>query len=60
MAYTDLSDEDKIEQSINFVAMGQPIPYELSEWLREVGLYDMIVLPASNEDANEREDLYTC
>jgi len=44
--YENLSDEDKLEEAIKFVAMGQPIPEQLAEFLREAGLYDVIVDPA--------------
>ena len=45
MAYTDMSEEDKIEQAINFVAIDQPIPPALVEFLKSVGLYELIVSP---------------
>ena len=45
MAYDDLSDEDKIEQAIKFVAYDQPLPATLVAFLKEVGLYDLIVSP---------------
>ena len=45
MAYNDLSDEDKIEQAIKFVAIDQPLPASLTAFLKEVGLYDLIVSP---------------
>ena len=45
MAYIDMSDEDKIEQAIKFVAIDQPIPPVLVEFLQSVGLYDLIVSP---------------
>ncbi|WVH05408.1 hypothetical protein ZHAWSFBX_CDS_0049 [Agrobacterium phage Alfirin] len=45
MAYKTLSDEDKIELSIQFVASQQPLPEELAEWLRDNGLYDLITKP---------------
>ncbi len=50
MAYTDMSDEDKIEQAINFVAIDQPIPPALVEFLQSVGLYELIVSPGKVED----------
>lgn len=45
MTYRDLSDEDKIELAIEFVAVEQPLPQELVKFLREQGLYDLIVTP---------------
>lgn len=45
MAYNDMSDEDKIEQAIKFVAIDQPLPPSLVEFLKGVGLYDLIVNP---------------
>ena len=45
MAYEDLSDEDKIEQAIKFVAIDQPLPETLTAFLKGVGLYDLIVSP---------------
>lgn len=45
MAYTDLSDEDKVRTAINFVAEGHPLPKELREFLESEGLYDAIVYP---------------
>ena len=44
--YDDLSDEDKLEEAIKFVALGQPLPEVLAEFLRRTGLYDLIVDPA--------------
>ena len=43
--YTELSDEDKIEQSIRFIAVGQPLPEHLKNFLVNAGLYDMLVKP---------------
>lgn len=43
MAYKDMSDELKIEQSIKFIAEGQPLPTVLEVFLREAGLYDILV-----------------
>jgi hypothetical protein len=42
--YTDLTDEAKIELAIEFVATDQPLPIPLKDWLRENGLYDLIVI----------------
>lgn len=54
MAYEELSDEDKIKQSIDFVAIGQPLPEVYITFLREMDLYDLIVNPR-NSDANAIE-----
>lgn len=54
MAYTDLSDEDKIEQAIEFVAHDQPLPVALIEFLVAVGLYELIVNPGSAGNADAR------
>lgn len=45
MAYTDLSDEGKLNTAIKFVATGQPLPKTLLEFLREADLYELIVSP---------------
>ena len=50
MAYADLSDEDKLRQAIDFVAVGQPLPKTLIEFLREADLYELIVNPGTVED----------
>lgn len=52
MAYQDLSDEDKIKQAIEFVAIDQTIPTALAAWLIEVGLYDLIVGPGKEVYGN--------
>jgi hypothetical protein len=43
--YTELSDEDKLETAINFVAVGQSLPEPLVEFLKSAGLYEAITLP---------------
>lgn len=48
MDYQDLSDEAKISLAIEFVAIGQPIPEILADWLKENGLYDLITKPGFN------------
>jgi hypothetical protein len=48
--YDDLSDEDKLEEAIRFVALNQPIPEVLAEFLRKTGLYDLIVDPSGGID----------
>lgn len=50
MAYSDLSDEDKIEQAIKFVAVGTPLPVVLADFLKEINLYDLIVTPGVVQD----------
>lgn len=45
MSYKDLSDDDKIMTAIEFVAIGKPLPTELAEWLKDNGLYDLILKP---------------
>jgi len=52
MAYTDLSDEDKLRKAIDFVAIGQPLPSTLTQFLREADLYELIVNPGTVEDLN--------
>lgn len=42
MSYSDLSDEDKLEEAIKFVAVGQPLPETLDTFLREAGLHAAI------------------
>lgn len=45
MSYTELSEEDKLEEAIKFVALGQPLPETLDTFLREAGLYEAIMHP---------------
>ncbi|QWY83424.1 hypothetical protein [Rhizobium phage RHph_X3_9] len=45
-AYRDLSDEDKLEEAIRFVARGVDLPTELAHFLCEQGLYEAIVSPS--------------
>lgn len=40
-----MSDEDKIEEAIRCVAVGISIPDPIKEFLREQGIYDLIVSP---------------
>ena len=53
MAYQELSDEDKIEQAIKFVALGQPLPLVLETFLKEAGLYDVIVYPFKGDNDDD-------
>lgn len=46
LSYTDLSDEDKLEEAIKFVARDQPLPETLDTFLREAGLYEAITQPS--------------
>lgn len=50
MTYRDLSDEDKIELAIQFVAIEQPLPEELKQFLWDTGLYDLIVTPGGTDE----------
>lgn len=50
MTYDDLSDEDKIRQSIEFVAIGHAIPKSLADFLKEINLYELIVNPGEVVD----------
>lgn len=43
--YTDLSDEDKLELAIKFVAQGQPMPEPIEQFLRDNQLYELIISP---------------
>jgi hypothetical protein len=45
MSYMELSDEDKIELSIKFVASNQPLPPVLEQWLKDANVYDLITKP---------------
>lgn len=54
MSYLDLSDEDKLEQAINFVAIGQPLPDALETFLKDSGLYDTIVNPGNTNELTSR------
>jgi hypothetical protein len=45
LGYEALTDEEKIEEAIRFVAAGQPMPKVLEDFLRSVDLYDSIVNP---------------
>lgn len=47
MSYAELSDEDKLDEAIKFVAVGQPLPETLEVFLQEVGLYEAITCPRS-------------
>lgn len=44
-AYDNLSDEDKLELAIQFVARGSAMPEALTSFLHEQGLFDVIVNP---------------
>ncbi len=59
MAYEDLSEEDKIEQAIKFVAIDQPLPVHLVAFLKEVGLYDLIVSPGKEAYGKDAGGQYT-
>ena len=48
MTYRDLSDEDKIELAIQFVAIEQPLPEELVKFLQDNKMFDMIVNPGGH------------
>lgn len=45
MGYNELSDEDKLAQAIRFVAVGQPLPKALEEFLVREGLLEAITKP---------------
>lgn len=49
MSYTNLSDEDKVELAIKFVAHSQPLPDPLKEFLVGAGLYEQITNPGTIE-----------
>lgn len=49
MSYLNLSDEDKVELAIKFVAHNQPLPEPLKEFLVGAGLYDQIINPGTLE-----------
>ena len=51
MSYRDLSDEDKLEQAIAFVALGHPLPHELAEFLRTENLYEVVTQPEGTVNA---------
>jgi hypothetical protein len=48
VGYNDLDDEQKIEESIKFVATGTDLPDELKDFLVENNLYDLIVQPVES------------
>ena len=48
--YEDLSDEDKVLVAIEFVARGQHIPAALTDFLKEEGLYELIMNPQEHYD----------
>lgn len=52
MGYNNLSDEDKLTEAINFVALGQPLPDALVEFLHEAGLYDCVVRSSEEQCQN--------
>lgn len=45
MSHADLADEAKLEQAIRFVAVGQPLPKVLEDFLKAANLYELIVNP---------------
>jgi hypothetical protein len=45
LSYSDLTDEHKLEEAINFVAAGQPLPPALIAFLQEANLYDLVIFP---------------
>lgn len=45
MGYANLTDEDKLEEAIRFVATGHPLPDALKSWLIENDLYFLVVNP---------------
>lgn len=45
MSYENLSQDDKVELAIKFVALGQPLPEALRLFLVEHDLHDKIVNP---------------
>lgn len=47
--YTDLSDEDKLAEAIQFVARGADMPPELEAFLHDNDLYDLILGPTGDE-----------
>jgi hypothetical protein len=50
MSHKDLSDIGKIEQAIKFVALNQPLPIALVEWLTAENLLDKIANPGILEN----------
>lgn len=50
MAYEDLSDEDKVLQAIEFVARGASMPAVLVEFLKSIGLHELITAPQEITD----------
>lgn len=50
--YKDLSDEDKLELAIKFVATEQPMPEALLAFLHEADLYELIVNPREITNAD--------
>jgi hypothetical protein len=45
LGYEDLTDEDKLEEAIRFVAAGQPLPEKLKKFLQENALLDLVTNP---------------
>jgi hypothetical protein len=45
VSYENLSDEAKLEQAIQFIAAGQPLPQELVDFLVAENLYDAVCSP---------------
>lgn len=43
MSHDELSDEDKLDEAIRFIATGQPLPTALEDFLVAEGLYDVVV-----------------
>lgn len=46
--YAGLSDEDKLELAIRFIAVEQPLPLPLVDFLKEHRLYELVVQPGGN------------
>lgn len=56
--YAHLSDEDKLELAIKFVAVDQPLPKELIDFLKKNNLYELITIQESY-NADARTELST-
>lgn len=51
-AYYELTDEQKLDEAIKFVAYGHPLPEPLRAFLVEQGLHDAIVNPGVSYVSN--------
>lgn len=57
LSYLTLSDDDKLEEAIRFVAVGQDMPADLEAFLKDNDLYDLITKPVESDQWNSQLQL---